>query len=563
LFISLLTSDSAATGTCTRADSLLLVTGIDDVTLGRAGNAITVNGQDCDQSTVNNVDNITFQDASPDGGLNVFLNFSGGPLGPGATPDPTGTSEIEVRLDIAPGGDDYDSIRLEGGPSNETLTAGSEAISFNDDDDPDVDVGDNYADLRIRFSAGAGDDILSGQGGHGTGGPQETGFDFFGGEGADHLIGSIGGDRLEGDAGADVIDGGNGQAPPPYLPWDVIGFTDSPAAVAVDLAAQTATGGDADGDTYAGIDSVFGSDFDDTLAGDGRRNFLGGDLGKDAMFGRGGDDDLSGGPGADDLNGGEGKDVIQYYGSQAPLIADLGAGTIGGGEANGDTFSGIEAIDGTEFDDRLTGSNGPDDLDGQYGNDELSGLGGDDFLAGGFGADEAMGGPGDDWIDMNYARDKADIADGGEGSDLADYYGRNAPVSMSSDDKANDGEAGEGDNLISIEELGASDADDLLKGSKKDDAMRGRGGNDELAGGGGKDELRGDTDDDNVDGGGGDDKVKGGEGDDDLNGSSGDDVMDGGPGRDVIDGGPGDDTCYVTQGDKTKNCERRSHRRSH
>ncbi|MEA2434826.1 MAG: hypothetical protein QOG54_2283 [Actinomycetota bacterium] len=545
---------------------MLDVTGVDDVSVGRLGDALAVEGQACPQATVNNVDLIVFHDVSPDGGLNVFLDFTNGPLGPGATAETDGTSEIEVKLDIAPGGDDYDKIVLVGGEEADTFTVGNQAIAFNDDADADVDVGDNYSDLRIVLESHGGADELSAAGGRGTGGPEEIGISFFGGDGDDTLVGGIGGDRLEGEGGADAIDGGNGGSPPPYTPWDVIGFSISTAGVTVDLQAGTASGGDADGDTYLGIDSVYGTESDDSMKGDDRINALLGGGGADQIDGRGDDDYLEGGLGPDDMNGGDGFDSINYYSSLKPLEIDLGAHTASGGDANGDTFSQVEEVAGSPQDDHIVGDDEINELGGYYGNDLIEGAGGNDFLAGNAGKDEAFGGPGNDAFGMSSdtdGADEADVADGGPGDDFADYWGRTAPVSMSSDDGPNDGERGEGDELISIEGFGASDSADLIKGGRNDDEMRGHGGDDELTGGGGEDELRGDNDDDDVNGGGGNDKVKGGDGEDKLNGSGGNDVIDGGPGVDVIDGGPGRDVCYVTQGDETKNCEKRAHKRAH
>jgi Ca2+-binding RTX toxin-like protein len=497
------------------------------------------------------------------GGLNVHVDLTGGPLGPGATPEPTDEiSEIEIKLKVGPGGDDYDAIYINGGDLGETFRLGATGLSLNDDADPDVDLGNDFENLRVRLIGGAGADSMTGM--CCDGGPNVTGFDMFGGAGTDTLVGGLGGDRIEGEAGADSIDGGK----PPgeqasYTPYDVIGFGASPVGVVVDLSAGTATGGDADGDVYVRIDSVFGTAFDDVLRGDEGMNALLSGMGSDTLEGRGGDDYLEGEAGPDALNGGDGFDSINHNGSGAPLLADLGAGTVSGGYANGDTIENIEAVNGSPNNDRIVGDAGPNALTGGEGNDVLIGKEGDDFLSGDSGSDEANGGGGNDYISMNSNRDAADVADGGEGDDYVDYYGRQGPVAMSSDGIANDGASGENDNLISIEGFGASDSDDLLSGGNHDDAMRGRGGDDELSGGGGKDKLLGDTDDDQVDGGGGEDRVKGGDGSDDLSGSGGNDIIDGGAGRDVIDGGPGKDICYITKGDKTKDCEKLEHRLAH
>ena len=55
------------------------------------------------------------------------------------------------------------------------------------------------------------------------------------------------------------MDGGAG--------FDALAYTNSGAAVTVNLALGTASGGQANGDTFANIEQVFGSAFNDSLTG--------------------------------------------------------------------------------------------------------------------------------------------------------------------------------------------------------------------------------------------------------------------------------------------------------
>ncbi len=172
----------------------------------------------------------------------------------------------------------------------------------------------------------------------------------------------------ENQIGGDVLQGGAGT--------DTASYADSFEGVTVDLAAGTGSGGTAEGDTLSGIENVTGSDHADTLTGDSGANLL---------DGGGGDDTLQGGAGADTLTGGSGSDTASYADSAAAVNVDLGAGTASGGDAQGDTLSGIENLTGSAHDDVLTGDTGANTLTGGAGADTLTGGAGDDILIGGTG----------------------------------------------------------------------------------------------------------------------------------------------------------------------------------
>ena len=84
---------------------------------------------------------------------------------------------------------------------------------------------------------------------------------------------------------------------------DTASYEWSGAGVNIDLAAGSASGGDAQGDTLTGTENLTGSAFADTLTGDGGANTL---------RGLGGDDTLTGGDGSDTFvfGEGDGNDVI-------------------------------------------------------------------------------------------------------------------------------------------------------------------------------------------------------------------------------------------------------------
>jgi Ca2+-binding RTX toxin-like protein len=161
----------------------------------------------------------------------------------------------------------------------------------------------------------------------------------------------------------------------------------------------------------------------------------------------------------------------------------------------------IENVQGSTFNDRISGDNGPNHLMGEAGNDFLSGRGGDDTI------------------------------DGGVGVDIVSYrFSGSTGVSFTSTFKTagtpsstqSDGSGGT-DTLISVEELEfiGADGNDTFVGGLENNYAWGGSGNDSLAGGAGHDALRGQGGNDSLDGGEEDDFLVGGFGDDTLIGGAG------------------------------------------
>ena len=181
---------------------------------------------------------------------------------------------------------------------------------------------------------------------------------------------------------------------------------------------------------------------------------------------------------------------------------------------------------GTPNADSLAGGDGDDSLTGNAGDDTLDGGIGADYFYDGAGNDKATGGAGGDTF---HAGPGTDIYDGGDGSDSISYDDRSAPVTVKLDGLANDGEAGENDNVISVEDV---------------------------TGGAGNDTIVGDAAGDRLHGGPGNDTIVGGPAEDRIEGQEGDDVIDSRDGRfDSIDCGPGNDVVYGDPEDSTTNCE--------
>ncbi len=165
-------------------------------------------------------------------------------------------------------------------------------------------------------------------------------------------------------------------------------------------------------------------------------------------------------------------------------------------------------ISGTAGDDQLSGTPAADALFGLAGNDAIFGLEGDDDIDGGPGADLMSGGP---------------------GSDSVSYSG-GAPVTVTLDNVADDGVAGESDNVgKDIEDVYGGDGPDRLVGSSAENTLDGGLGNDTIDGGAGPDGLFGDE---------GDDRIVSRDGS-----------------TDRVECGPGDDVAIVDSRDIVRECE--------
>ncbi|MBL8339068.1 MAG: M10 family metallopeptidase C-terminal domain-containing protein [Rhodoferax sp.] len=231
----------------------------------------------------------------------------------------------------------------------------------------------NFGTVIEHLRGGSGDDALTGN------------------ASANHIQGGAGQDTLRGAAGADTLDGGQGT--------DVADFEAAPAAVMAELwrgaALQDGQGGL---DLLRGLEGLWGSAFDDVLAGsDASDDLLRGGTGADGLYGADGNDTLEGGSGHDTLAGGPGTDTADYRSAPAGVVAELWRGRAASdGWSGQDDLWNLENIEGSAFADLLAGTVGPNLLRGGNGADRLYGGLGDDSLAGGAGADTLVGGAGQD-----------------------------------------------------------------------------------------------------------------------------------------------------------------------
>ena len=230
---------------------------------------------------------------------------------------------------------------------------------------------------------------------------------------------------------------------------------------------------------------LFGGDGNDKVTAGGLASRLFGNDGDDELIGGAGDDVLYGGAGDDRLvdggginnafHGDAGPDTVDYSQASERVGLSLRAGDTAitsQGAATGDTYSGIENIIGSDYDDRIHGDDGNNYIQGGAGDDVFRGYGGDDLFEGGAGAD---------------------VMNGYSGSDTVTYVNSNVAVraslqdnSGSSGTRASGGHA-QGDRFYSIENLIGSDFADALTGNGAANRLAGGKGSDTLTGLGGDD----------------------------------------------------------------------------
>jgi len=295
------------------------------------------------------------------GPVRVVIDETGGMFAPGATLEPTGLSEIEFQIGDLP------ELTVYGKTTPNTIAIGIGGIALNKDHDADI-VLSTYRP-RLVIHGGPDGDVLTGQGGHGTGSPTTDDLLLFGNDG---VFGSS--------DGADSISGGSGN------------------------------------------DYLVGLGGDDTINGFGGDDQLDGGIGNDLLSGGDGNDSFTEGTprnGADVMSGGDGVDRVSYLGPEwenyNPVSVTLDGVANDGQAGEGDNVGvDVENVTGGMGDDTLVGNAAANTLIGESGNDNLQGLGGDDYLNGGYGNDTITGGDGADTLQGDYGDD---TITGGDGAD--------------------------------------------------------------------------------------------------------------------------------------------------
>lgn len=318
---------------------------------------------------------------------------------------------------------------ISGGSGQDLLDGGADDDYLMGGDDEDHLIGgtgDDYIDGQAQtdsLEGGTGNDTLIGGRGFDNLSGNEDNDVLYGWAGRDQLYGGSGDDTLDGGADGDDLYGRSGT--------DTVSYMSSDAGVIVNLTANTATGGHADGDVIDSFESAIGSDFDDTLTGtdgineligldgDDRLNGLTGSdaldagAGNDTVYGGKGWDAILGRAGDDWINSGDGNDSIDAGGGDDYVLTGIGNDDVYGGD-------GLDTIFGDDGDDILRGNAGDDALRGNQGDDMMFGGIGNDDLSAGYGDDDLDGAEGDDVL---AGRDGVDLIMGGSGNDVAVFSG--------------------------------------------------------------------------------------------------------------------------------------------
>ncbi len=441
-----------------------------------------------------------------------------------------------------------------------------QAIGYDILEDVENVTGSSYNDTL--YGNALTDNVLSGLGGS----------DNLDGRGGDNtLLGGDGYDTLFAGSGNDFIDGGGDTDTVSYVNATqgmIIRF-DRPFSEEFDYAGYYVADYANDfviKDKIINMEDIRGSEFADTIYGNGSTNFIeAGD----------GDDSIFAGGGYDFIDGGDGSDWISYNPADYPNLAtnssfmeQIQGITVDLNSTDFvmiketttsrliDLIKSVEQIRATNGNDVIYGGNsaetfwgldGDDRLESRNGDDTLYGGDGNDYLRPGAGLDISWGGAGTDYLELyndslvanlylklteagtlQYSTDSTDGTDG----TWADGYDANGGVNLA----------------YEIEGFGASNGINIMYGNSLanvlnahngDDTVYGMGGDDTINGGNNNDTIYGDDLADTLSG---NDTITGGDGDDIMYGGKGDDVFSAsiryntGSDKDEYHGGEGVDT---------------------
>ena len=257
---------------------------------------------------------------------------------------------------------------IAGNSGNNTLDGGAGADTMSGGAGNDTFIVDNTGDTTSE-NDGEGTDTVQASATHTIGANIEnltlTGSGNINGTGnasANTIVGNSGNNTIDGQGGADTMSGGGGD--------DTFVVDNASDTVSEDLNEGTDT-------VQSSVTFTLGANIEHlTLTGSSNIDGTG-NASANNITGNSGDNTLTGLGGADAFTGGGGTDTVSYAGSAAVTV-NLSTNTGTGGDAEGDTFSGISNIIGSSNADNLTGTTGNNRIDGAAGADTMTGLAGDD-----------------------------------------------------------------------------------------------------------------------------------------------------------------------------------------
>ncbi|WP_188113325.1 calcium-binding protein [Nocardioides humilatus] len=389
-----------------------------------------------------------------------------------------------------------------GGADDDVLTQGSSGdIGDTLDGGPGHD-GISYAsrtsDVTIDLGDGLPNDGYAGE--H----DQVFGIEAVStGPGDDTIVGSSGDDGVSAGAGDNTVTTGAGDDHVTTLDGDNVIDTGAgddsvfPGAGADQV--TTGTGADL-------VDTGAGNDILDTGSGD---DIVTDTAGKDTISLGIGDDYLRTGAAKDNgdrYDGGSGADTASYLARTAAVKLSIGNSNADDGSgAEGDRLLAFEGATGGSGADTITGSSGADELDGGPGNDTITDGGG---------ADDVHGRDGNDLLVQGSSSDAGDRLDGGAGTDEVRYNARTTAVTITLSSGADDGGAGEDDQVVGVENARGGSVGDTITGTEGANVLYGGDGNNVIRGSSGDDTIYGGTGNDWIEDGRGADKVEAAKGDD-------------------------------------------------
>ncbi|MEO0978942.1 MAG: calcium-binding protein, partial [Pseudomonadota bacterium] len=442
-------------------------------------------------------DRVDYSDEGLDGAGLIFQGVNVD-LAAGTAVDGWGNNDTLIGIEDVTGTNFADVIVGDGGRNNFRGLAGNDVIDGGGGDRDRVDYRQDPGGVTVNLATGIATD------GWGDTDTLSNIERIRGSNFDDILTGDGNRNQFKSLDGADIIDGGGGS--------DTVDYADEVSnggfqGVNVDLAAGTATDAFGKTDTLISIEEVVGTELDDVLLGDNGDNYLEGREGDDELRGFGGFDELRGGQGNDILDGGSnpfdfsGGDRASYRqehenGGTSGIIADLNSGTVIDTFGDTDTLIDIEEIQGSIFDDVITGSAGSEQLRGEDGDDTLTGNDGNDDLSGGAGNDTLDGGDGGDFLQPGAGTDTViGGANGplGEDDELSYIFdsidvGTSNGIAVTFTNET-DGTvidyAGDTDTFTGIERVRGTNNADTFVGSIGDQTFQGFGGADQFDGGAG------------------------------------------------------------------------------